>query len=208
MKNLIQTSITGIFILLCLHSYAWESWTQDKTGIYSIGLGGTQGIGIPNSNWNLPGANTPPGLSLNVSGEYRVHKYISVGWETGINFYFNVNRYYLGYDYDYYAPYDGYINNGTHGIEIPLIVKGNFHFLELTKLKIRNKLDVYGGLSFGGGPGFVYGFDWRGISTRYKSFGVIHVGPQAGVRYWVTKQIGVFAELGWGATFLNAGISF
>jgi hypothetical protein len=163
-------------------------------GIYSVGLGGTQGIAVSSGAHAL----SSEGLSINVSGEYKVHKFIGVGFETGLNFFFNK---YGGY-YGYY----GYYGGGTNAaMEIPLIAKANFHILEATPAKIKDRLDVYAGLSFGGGPAFNLQDNGGGGKTVT---GVIHVGPQVGVRYWFKDHLGVFGEFGWGATFANAGITF
>ena len=64
-----------------------------------MGIGGTDAIGVGGiySNNNIYGYRispiTPVGMSLNASGEYKVWKFIGVGWQTGLDFFFN--SYYL-----------------------------------------------------------------------------------------------------------------
>jgi hypothetical protein len=131
------------------------------------------------------------GLSLNIAGEYRVHRFIGIGWQTGLDLF--TNGYYYNHAGEVYyavAPVIG----------IPIGFKFNFHILEATKVEIKNRLDVYAGFNFGGGPAIYVGSP-TGI------YGFIYGGPQVGVRYWFDKAA-IFAELGWGATFANIGVTF
>jgi hypothetical protein len=164
-----------------------QGWNQDRKGIYSIGVGGTQVIGLGYGSLGL----TPPGLSINVSGEYKVHRFVGVGFETGLNFFFGP-PYYV-----YPPPAPRYVSIG-----IPLGVKVNVHILEAANVPIANKLDAYAGLNLGGGPAF-----YTGPNPGVVAWGFIHVGPQVGVRYWLNHNIAVFGEFGWGATFANVGIT-
>jgi hypothetical protein len=85
-------------------------------------------------------------------------------------------------------------------------VRGSYHFNE--ELKIKNpKLDVYGGAS-------IY---YRGYTAKYENLsggkekvtsGGISFALHAAARYMVSKNVGVFGELGWGVSPLQIGASF
>src|SRR4051812_29752129 len=58
-----------------------EGWNQGRAAIFSIGMGGTQPIAISGGSAYL----LRPGLSTNLSAEFRVHRFIGFGFQTGIN---------------------------------------------------------------------------------------------------------------------------
>lgn len=185
-----------VIILLCFAQPLFaQNWLQGKRGIYSVGIGASQGFAI----YRNPGGPYPyrgitySGLSINASGEYKVHEYVGLGWETGMNSFFTP------YNKQYYA---------ARSIEIPLAIKANFHILEVTKVRVKDKLDVYAGMVLGGGPAFYLGPNAADIPSGDRVYGIMHFGPQFGVRYWPRKNIGVFGEFGWGVTFANVGVSF
>ena len=200
MKKIISVlALTAVFSLVFItKNYAQDEWTHGKTaGIYSVGLGGTDAIGVGGSyGVNYYGYTvsriSPVGLSINASGEYKVYKFIGLGWQTGLDFFFSNNVYYYG----------GGSTSTTIGI--PFIAKANVHILDaIGGVSIADKLDVYAGLNFGGGPA-IAAYNTYGAS---KVSGFIQVGPTVGVRYWFNK-VAVFGEFGWGATFANAGVTF
>jgi hypothetical protein len=168
-------------------AFGQDSWYQGrKAGIYSVGIGGAQAIGVGTYSGYTASAIVPPGMSINVAGEYKVWNYIGVGWQSGVLFGFYPRYYYGG--------------GGLLAVGIPFIAKANVHILDAANADIADgKLDVYGGIEFGGGPSFIKG---GGVG------GFIQVGPQVGVRYWFTSKVAVFGEFGWGATFANAGVTF
>lgn len=162
-----------------------DEWLHGHKGIYSMGIGGTMGlaVGTDLGYYGWGGAlGVPVGASINASGEYKVWKFIGLGWQTGINIF-----------PDY----------GGVGIGIPLICKANVHIMDAANVRIADKLDVYAGLGVGAGPGI-----WTGYGGGAIVGGIIHVGPQAGVHYWFNDKIAVFGEVGWGATFINGGVTF
>ena len=187
-----KTKTFHLLAFLLLFSFVRQShaqgWNQDKMGIYSVGLGGTSVVALGRGFIGETG----PGLSVNVSGEYRVARFVGVGFQTGLDFFFN--HYYIYNDVVLYPrPYAA--------VGIPLGVKCNIHILEAANLDIARVLDVYAGLNFGGGPAIYTG-------PGGGAFGFIQAGPQIGIRYWIKNTIGVFGEFGWGATFGNIGFSF
>ena len=163
-----------------------QGWNQDRSGIYSVGIGGTQALGFggPYSYPLVYGA----GFSMNFSGEYKVQRFIGVGFQTGIDVFAGPPYHYK--DYPSYA-----------AIGIPIAVKVNVHILEAANVSVRDRLDVYAGLNLGGGPAF-YASPGGGI------YGFLQAGPQIGVRYWLNHSIAIFGEFGWGATFANVGFTF
>ena len=157
-----------------------QGWCQDRKAIWSIGLGGTQGIAV-GRGYSALGI---LGLSVNHSGEFRVHDYVGVGYQVALNAYFN--RF-----------------GGGAVLSIPVMAKVNVHILEIfsDRVSVADQLDVYAGIHVGGGPAF-------GTASGSGVFGAIHVGPQAGIRYWFNPKIAIFGEFGWGATFTNIGVTF
>jgi len=167
--------------------YYGQGWNQGRMGIYSVGIGGTSVIAIGPGFAGVTG----PGLSINVSGEYRVQRFVGVGFETGLDFF--LGRYYAYFPRPFPGPYPA--------LGIPLGVKVNIHILEAANLPIARVLDLYAGLNLGAGPAIYLG-------PGSGAFGFIEVGPQIGIRYWINSRIGIFGEFGWGATFANIGFSF
>ena len=166
-----------------------QGWIQNKNSIFSVGAGVTQVFFIPFHDYPLNHRGTI-GMLVNVSGEYKAHRFISVGWQTGINV-FPSGRYYDNLN-------DVYYNSTIVGF--PFGIKVNFHILEAANAGINDKLDVYAGLNVGGGPSF---YSVRNIGMN----GFLYGGAQVGIRYWV-KKVAVFGEIGWGANIANIGVTF
>lgn len=180
-----------LLLLLCVYvnqNFA-QCWTQNRRDIYTVGTGITQVVFLPAKYYPLNNQGSL-GLSINMSGEYRVHKFIGIGWQTGVNV-FIVGRYYN-------KPTKSYIQSTVTGV--PIGGKVNIHILELSKNKHKDKLDMYAGVNFGAGPAF-HSNPNGGI------YPFIYGGPQFGIHYWF-KRTALFAEVGWGATIVNFGFSF
>ena len=115
MKNNLLSAVFATVLLFAVSqncSAQQDEWTQGHTkGIYSIGFGGTDGIFVGGGGYYgyYGAAIVPAGISINAAGEYKVWKFIGVGWQTGINIY----------------PYYGVV-----GLEIPFIAKANVHILD------------------------------------------------------------------------------
>ncbi len=190
MKTIKQLIILSVLIFPFSFSAKSQGWIQDRKAMYSAGIGASQNIFLPARYYDFPSRNSLA-LNINISGEYKVHRLISIGWQTGLN-YFSYGRYYSQSDNIYY---------NTAVIGIPAGFEANVHILEATAAKVKDKLDVYAGFNIGGGPAFLTGPD-RGVG------GFIYAGPQAGARYWFSNKFAVFGEIGWGASVVNAGITF
>ena len=182
------------------NNYAQDGWTQGRKGIYSVGVGGAQVIDVGSGGFSTV---DNIGLAVNVSGEYKVWKYIGLGFETGADVLFPYYRNGANYGYYGYYGYLGYPFATTSDyIGIPVVIKVNFHILDaIGKISIANKLDCYVGISVGGGPLF-------GVDGGNDIAGFIIAGPQVGIRYWFTNKVAIFGEFGYGATFANAGVTF
>jgi hypothetical protein len=189
MNKSIRTLFLALLITISFSNINAQGWIQDNNSMYSLGFGGTQVLFQPSHYYGLGEAGSV-GLSLNIAGEYKVHRLIGIGWQSGVNLF--TDGYYYNREGGYYA--------SAAVIGIPIGFKFNFHILEATRAQIKDRLDVYAGFNVGGGPAFYLGPN-QGI------YGFIYGGPQVGVRYWLDK-IAVFGELGWGATFANVGITF
>ncbi|MBL0309921.1 MAG: hypothetical protein IPP77_09665 [Bacteroidetes bacterium] len=189
MKTIQIIILATLFTIFLDATVNAQGWIHDKKGMYSAGLGVTQVVFLPYQYYPLNHLGSG-GLSLNIAGEYKVHRFIGIGWQTGINV-FVYGRYYNKNDKLYY---------NAVAVGIPIGFKANFHILEATRATIKDRLDVYAGLNVGGGPSFHSG-------PKAGVYGFIYGGPQVGARYWF-KKVAVFGEIGWGATIANIGVTF
>lgn len=190
MKSIKQISAIILLLVFMGTTVKAQGWIHDKKGMYSAGMGVTQVVFLPYQYYPLSHKGSA-GLSLNIAGEYKVHRFIGLGWQTGINL-FVYGRYYNKNDKFYY--------NSTV-VGLPIGFKFNVHILEAANAKIKDKLDVYAGFNVGGGPSFHTDPNGGGV------YGFIYGGPQVGIRYWF-KKIAIFGEIGWGATVANIGVTF
>ncbi|MBP6872652.1 MAG: hypothetical protein KBC43_11655 [Bacteroidales bacterium] len=192
MNKYIKIFALVIMILFVAYSSVAQGWNKNRKSVYSTGIGYGQGIFIPVYNYPDHGPSSY-GVSFNISGEYKAHRVLGLGWQTGINV-FTRGYYYSKPDDDFY-----YYNKPALGI--PVGFKMNVHILEAANAPIKNSFDVYAGFNVGGGPAF-HGEPYSGVH------GFFYVGPQVGFRYWFDNQLGIFGEFGWGASVVNLGISF
>ena len=167
-----------------------QGWIQDRRGMHSAGIGVTQVFFLPYQYYPLSDRSSA-GIALNIAGEYKVHRLIGIGWQTGVDI-FVFGRKYNKRDNLYYH---------STAVGIPIGFKFNVHILEATRAKIKDKLDVYAGFNIGGGPSFH-------SNPEISIAGFIYGGPQVGVRYWFNSKIALFTEIGWGATIVNVGVTF
>jgi hypothetical protein len=127
------------------------------------------------------------GIPLSASFEVGVTDDISVGG--GLD--------YLSYNYSGYGRFTAVYIGG----------RGSYHFSRL--LNLRNEaVDIYGGLSLG-----YRSFSWNdnyagpGLGNTYSSG--LFLGIHAGARYYFTKKVGGFLELGaLGSTNARLGVAF
>lgn len=156
----------------------------------STGFADVKGMNFINAGVGLGayGLYGTGGLPLTASFEHGITKNISAGASVGF-----VQRKYM-YDWKY-----------TYFI---FGVRGSYHFNEV--LKISNpKIDVYGG------TGLIYRHykinykDDTGYPYDYKTSGsAVDVDLHAGGRYLFNEHVGAYAELGYGISPLQVGLSF
>lgn len=169
----------------------------EKGGTYlNLGLGGSNFLHINPDNDFYGGfyGSTVGGITLQM--EWGIHEYVGLGFCTGIQ---GGRR---GGYYGWYGPYNG-PGYGELAVPIGLIV--NFHFYQLIEDKTSkdihgDKLDIYAGVNVGSGLSF--------YPTPNRIFPLLFFGPQVGAKYYVTPNIGLGGEIGWGKTFVNGGVTF
>lgn len=168
----------------------------EKGGTYlNVNLAGSHLFQINGNGWR----NSINGGAA-VQMEWGIHKYVGLGFTAGIM----GGRYGWGYGYGYgpgYGP--GYGGPGI--LSLPIGFIANFHFYQLIEDKTSkdihgDKLDIYAGLNVGSGVGFA--------PTPRDVNALFFVGPQVGVRYYVTPTIGLGGEVGYGKSFINGGVTF
>lgn len=123
---------------------------------------------------------------LSVQAEFGVHDYVGIGIVTGIG-----GRNYRG---------------GGGVLNVPIGIAANFHFYQLIEDKTSkdihgDKLDIYAGLNVGSG----LTVDFPASSETLG--GLLFVGPQVGVKYFFKPKFGIYAEVGYGKSLMEAGIS-
>ncbi len=196
MKKLALSVIAILSISLASNAQAFE-----KGGKYiSLGLGGSNFWHISSNGYFGSYGNfgyTPITGQLSVQGEFGVHKYVGVGFTTGIG----GRAAGTGiYRYGWGSGYSSEFN-------IPIGVIANFHFYQLIADKVSkdihaDKLDVYAGLNLGSGIAMFPGTDPLQVSALF------FVGPQVGARYFFTPNMAANLEVGYGKTWVNGGLTF
>ncbi len=92
---------------------------------------------------------------------------------------------------------------------VPFVVRGAFHPFNLSvladKVKVRNKLDVYGGISMGFRIGYA---KWEGLGEKLKSpaVGGFVFREYIGIRFYPTENFFLTAEEGGLMWLFNIGV--
>lgn len=199
------------FYLLCLLSAMITtnfSFGQafEKNGKYlNLNLGAAQmwhiGGDLNRDDYGFTGY-APVTGQLGVQMEFGVHEYVGVGFTTGFGFGAGIGR---GYWRGLYRSYYSYWPE----INFPIGAFANFHFYQLIADKVSrdihaDKLDIYAGLNLGSGAAIFFPSN----TNQTQVSALFFIGPHAGVRYFFTDQVAVNAELGYGKSFINGGITF
>lgn len=211
MKNKINASIR-IVIALSFALQSSNSFSQafggKGTKQFLLGLGLTNHFTIYPENGKGPKGTTNPLYGcVSAQLEFGIAKYVGIGGTLGFEFANNLSGGFNGPN----VVLLGIANNSSfRSIGIPIGVFGNFHFLQLiadkTGKTFAEKMDVYGGLSFGSGPAFAIaknGSKNYGNDVGFLAFG----GPHVGFRYFPSSSIGVFVEAGYGKSYVNGGMA-
>lgn len=202
MKKLITLVMIAVVSFSSLQTKA-QAFDQ-STKMLTISIGGADMFHIPAGYAYYSSLYSPLTAQLYVQGEFAVHKYVGVGFNATIGGR-PANYGYYGGIYGYGGYYTGYRS------EFNIAVGGlaNFHFYQLIADKTgknlhADKLDIYVGLSLGGGVAIHPSDAYYGTNID----GLFYVGPQVGVHYFFNDRIGINGELGYGKTFVSAGVTF
>lgn len=195
MKKKLQTLLIMSLLVFSITDLNAQAWQRD-TRVLSLGIGASEFFHVDAyyyNNYGGPYNHTyyiPLTGQLNFQGEFGIHKYVGLGFTTGI-----------GGRGALYSGYGGEMN-------IPIGMIANFHFFQLIadKNNGRNihadKVDLYVGANLGSGIAIAYFAD----NTRVEP--IVFGGLHFGVRYYFAPKVGVNAELGWGKSIINAGLVF
>ena len=181
-----------VFALLCMTFFAGAQDNVDPIfvkgdKVANIGLG--LGAGL-SSYFKM---SIPP---ISLSGEYGIADGILEKGSVGVGAYLG----FASYKYEYSGWSYSYSSKTTRVYVGP---RGSFHY------PLVEKLDTYAGLSFG-----LRFYNWsydndydddyypNSNSTGFYSYWFV------GARYYLTDNLAAMAELGYGITYLNIGISF
>jgi outer membrane immunogenic protein len=190
--------IIAMVLMLSISFTAQAQAFQKGARYHSLGLGGSSFIhlGYYDNYYYYNGPNkpykhnyySPITAQFNYQLEFAVHNYVGVGLTTGIG-----------------VGSAGYYNSE---IAIPVGVIANFHFYQLIDDKVSkdihgDKLDIYAGLNVGSGVAFLHAPSYGENDIAVLLFG----GFQTGARYFFTERFGVNLEVGYGKSFINAGIT-
>ena len=169
-----------------------QAWQRDSR-VLSLGVGASDFFhldpyyydGTPvNRTWYQPLTG-----QINFQGEFGIHKYVGLGFTTGIG-----GR--GGWAYNYGGEFN-----------IPIGFLANFHFYQLIADNVKrdihsDKLDLYFGANIGSGIAFAYYPNTDRLVPM--AFG----GLQFGLRYYFAPNVAVNGEFGWGKSIINVGFSF
>lgn len=145
-----------------------------------------------------------------------VYQGINFQFEKGISKWFgmaiNIGAGFTGNMYSsFYQSYNFlFPNKDYRSIAVPIGLQGNFHFFQmiqdLTKSSIgADKLDVYVGLGAGGGPAFLMP---RVSGLKSETGLALYMDGVVGVRYYPKTNVGFYAQVGYGKSLFNVGITF
>lgn len=192
MKKLMH-NLMMVSIVMCATQLAnAQAWGR-HTNVLSVGIGPSQYIHLDRYYYtDAPVPRLyywPVTGQFNFQGEFGIHRYVGLGFTTGIGGRGPVSRNYLG------------------ELNIPVGLIANFHFYQLIADKSsRNihadKLDIYAGVNAGSGVAFTYYND--AIRAVPLAFG----GLQAGIRYYFVPRVAINGELGFGKSIANVGFTF
>jgi hypothetical protein len=214
MKKLILISLIVINILgFNSHSFAQDGATFDK-GTFVI----TAGYGFPDLyNWRLRGdyngyykgysSTSVRGFGpIIIKGDYGIVKF-KWGHSLGIGAVIGYNSTTVNYNYNHWNNSNnwGYYNQTYKYRTITIGARGTYHFFT------KEKIDLYANV----GLGFNINSYTQNTNDPYKSNYIIrqrsglYGALTVGIRYYFTKNFGVYSELGWDmSTPIQVGLSF
>lgn len=212
-KTLVMKKVKTMLLLAAVGLFAMNSQAQGFGGKGSrylqLGLGVNQHYSIY-SDYDRA-YNTNYG-AINLQMEFGIHQYVGLGFMVGGELAMRGSGYYYG---GVYAP--GYVspsNSPYWSVGIPIGFIANFHFLQLISDKagknFADKLDVYAGMNIGSGPVFRNVRDKYDNDPYYDSRvgALFFIGPHAGIRFFPSEKVGIYAEAGYGKSLITGGVVF
>lgn len=160
-----------------------QAWGKGSK-VLTLGVGASNFHHLDGHYYNRPGlryrAYSPTTGQLAFHGEFGVHKYVGLGFFTGV------------------GGRAGWTNNYLGTWNIPLGMLANFHFYQLiadhaSRDIHADVLDIYAGLSLGSGLAFTYYSD-----AVVRVIPILYGGPHVGIRYFFAPKVGITAEAGYG----------
>jgi hypothetical protein len=212
LQHPIKKSLSLLLIIIASINLSFSQAFDANTKILSLGIGGSSMYHIPVGYNYYNSAFAPITGELTLQGEFAVYKYVGVGFSAGIGGRAGSGSLFVpGY---IYGP-GVYAYGWYPEFNMPIAVIANFHFYQLIADKVSNgaklhadKLDIYAGLNLGSGfaihPGIA---DANGVRHTYVD-ALAYGGIQAGARYYFLPKMAAFGEVGWGKTWINAGLTF
>lgn len=189
----LKLSLSLILVITMSSKVIYAQAWQKTTHVFSLGFGASRFYHMDdyyygNSHYDHNYYQPVTG-QLNFQGEFGIHKYVGLGFTTGV------------------GGRGGWTNNYNGEFNIPIGMLSNFHFYQLiadksSKSINADKLDIYAGLSIGSGLAFTY------YPTDNRVVPIAFGGIHAGVRYYFSETVGVNAEIGLGKSLINAGFVF
>lgn len=174
--------------------------------VLQVGLGLSEHYSwFPENGVAVKGRFSPLAGNFQFQAEFGVSSYVGIGATVGLDYADNL----FGGSYAF-LPGSVAGNNSFRSLAVPLGVCGNFHFFQLIADKSgkdihADKLDIYAGLTLGSGPSFALakpGYKHLGSEVGFMAFG----GPQAGIRFYPSSNIGVYVEAGYGKAYIHGGL--
>ena len=192
MKYLVALAIP---FLLNTQTANAQAWSKD-TKVISVGVAAANYYHVGSTTATIVGPTSsfyaPVTGQITVEGEFGIHDYIGVGFNSG----FGGGAAALG-------GYGGSLN-------VPIGVLANFHFYQLIGDKTgkdlyQSKLDVFVGVSLGTGVGVIF-YDSSFINDQVTplAFGGLHVGA----RWYFTENMALSGQFGFGKSLVDLGVVF
>ena len=192
MKKLLHSTLLVFFLTSFTTDIKAQAWQKDSR-VLSLGVGASDFYHLDGYYYGGTRINrtwySPLTGQINFQGEFGVHKYVGLGFTTGVG-----GRGPWAYDY-----------SGELNIPIGFVV--NFHFYQLIADNVTrdihaDKLDLYFGANLGSGVAFAFYPNTSRVVPM--AFG----GLQFGLRYYFAPNVGINGEFGWGKSIVNVGFVF
>ena len=190
MKYLLALAIPFLF---SAQSVTAQAWSKD-TKIISVGLGAGNYYHLGTTRAVLFGPTTsfytPVTGQLSIEGEFGVHEYVGIGFNTG------------------FGGAGGALFGSKGSINVPVGVLANFHFFQLIEDQTGKNLhaealDVFVGVSVGTGVGVIF-YNNANSQVLPLAFGGVH----AGARWFFSPNIGLTGQFGFGKQLVDLGMVF